>query len=141
MNPEGMALPSPQDLPKLEKQELIDLIVRQSQQLVRERQDSSKRLIESQAKCKAEMDRLRQTTHQHGQDLQNQNSALLQSLGRMKAENDELQRKVILLEARQEGVPRVPAQPADQSTAIPVSTQAPSLSGESIPMPPMRSGA
>ena len=133
MNPEGTALPSPQDLLKLEKPELIEQILRLSQQVVRERQDASRRSNDERAKCKQEMDRLRQTTHQHGQDLTNQNSALLQSLGRMKAENDELLRKLIMLEARGPEPARVQAQPSDPAPTIPLSTQAPALSGESVP--------
>ncbi len=143
MNQEGVNLPSPQDLPKLEKPELIDLIIRQSHQIIRERQVSAQKSAEESRRCKMEMDRLRQSTHQHGQDLTNQNSALLQSLGRMKAETDELMRKLIVLEARngQDAAPRVQAQPLDPGSTIQVSSQTPALSGENIPLPPTRNSS
>lgn len=138
MNPEGTKLPSPADPSKSDPKELLEQIRNLNQQLTRVRQESTRQISESQAKCKAEMDKLRQTTHQHGQDLQNQNSALLQSLGRMKAENDDLTRQLIVLQARAGNgeVARGSASPADSASTVAVLPQAPALGGESIPMPP-----
>lgn len=138
MNQDGVTLPSAPDPMKANPKDLLQEIGRLNQQLIRERQDSTRRLTESQAKCKGEMDRLRQTTFQHGKDLENQNSALLMSLGRLKEENDELKRQILTLQLQgSNGVARAQAQPVDAPPAtVAISPQAPSLGGEEIPLPP-----
>jgi hypothetical protein len=142
VNPEGIALPTPADPSKVDPKDLLDQISRLNAQIIRERQDATRRLTEERAKSRAEMDRLRHTTHQHGQDLQNQNSALLQSLGRMKAENDELRTQLIVLTAQGGNgtyttTPRTQATPVDPETTVAILPQGPTLSGEELP-PSMR---
>lgn len=138
MNLEGVAIPAVPDPSKSDPKALIEQISRLNQQLVRERQESTRRMTESQAKCKAEMDKLRQTTYQHGRDLENQNSALLQSLGRLKEENDELKRQLLTMQLQgSNGQPaRAQAQPVDPATTMPVVSQTPALGGEDVPLPP-----
>lgn len=133
MNPEGTPIPQQPEPLKDDPQVLKNEIIRLTRQIQAERQATAQTLASDRAKCKAEMDKLRQATSQHGRDLENQNSALLQSLGRMKAENDELQRKVMMLEvqsAQTQAIPRVQAEP---TSTVAVALQAPSLSGEAIP--------
>jgi chromatin segregation and condensation protein Rec8/ScpA/Scc1 (kleisin family) len=133
MNPEGVPIQQPEP-PKDDPQALKVEIMRLTRQIQAERQASAQTLATERAKGKAEMDKLRQATSQHGRDLENQNSALLQSLGRMKAENDELQRKVMMLEVQStqavQTVPRVQAEPTSTVAVLP---QVPALSGEAIP--------
>ncbi len=130
MNPEGV--PLPQQPASEDPAALKTEVTRLQRQLLSERQASTQTLATERAKCKAEMDKLRQSTYQHGRDLENQNQALLQSLGRMKAENDELQKRIYQLEARA-------TQEAGRSIAEPTSTvpvlgpQPPALSGGAIP--------
>lgn len=133
MIPEGVAIPQPEPL-KDDPQALKVEIMRLTRQIQTERQATAQTLGAERAKSKAEMDKLRQATSQHGRDLENQNSALLQSLGRMKAENDELQRKVMMLEVQSaqstQTLPRVQAEP---TSTVAVALATPALSGEAIP--------
>ncbi len=138
MNPEGVTLPTPSDPTKVDPKDLLDQISRLNGQIIRERQDATRRLTEERAKSRLELDRLRHTTHQHGQDLQNQNSALLQSLGRMKAENDELRTQIILMNAQGSNgtyaaTPRAQATPVDPESTVAILPQGPTLSGEELP--------
>lgn len=130
MNPEGVPLPAQpaSEDPAALKAEVQKL----SRQLLAERQSAAQMLASERAKCKAEMDKLRESTYQHRRDLENQNQALLQSLGRMKADYDELQRRVYQLEARStQEVARSIAEPT--STVQVMSAAPPALSGEAIP--------
>lgn len=131
MNPEGTPIPTPIDQSKDDPQVLRAEILRLSRQLQAERQAAAQTLASERNKWRAEMDKLRQATSQHGKDLENQNSALLQSLGRMKAENDELQRTIMRLEVR--GTQEVPRVQAEPTSTVPVMPTSPSLSGEAIP--------
>lgn len=137
MNPQGVPLPSVPDPSKADPKDLMEQIRTLSQQVIRERQESTRQLQSERAKCKAEMDKLRQTTYQHGRDLDSQNSALLQSLGRLKEENDDLKKQLLTLQLRGNGdLPRTQAQPIDPFATMPVLPQAPSLGGEEIPTQP-----
>jgi len=137
MNPDGITIPAVPDPAKHDPKELMEQIGRLNQQIVRERQDATKRLNDGMAKCKVEMDKLRQTTYQHGKDLDNQNSALLQSLGRLKEENDDLKKQILTLQL-QRGNGEVRAQPTESPVTVPVVPQSPSLGGEEIPHLPPR---
>lgn len=138
MNPEGVAIPAAPDPSKANPKELMEQIGRLNQQITRERQESTKRFNEGMARCKVEMDKLRQTTYQHNRDLENQNGALLQSLGRLKEENDDLKKQLLTLQLQgANGTPaRAQAQPVDPAPTMPVVSQTPALSGEDIPIPP-----
>lgn len=138
MNQDGVTLPSTPDPSKANPKDLLQEVGRLNQQLIRERQDATRKFTESQARCKAEMDKLRQTTFQHGKSLENQVSVLLESLSRMKEENDELKRQVWTLQSSN-GAVRAQAQPVDLNAppaTVAISPQAPSLGGEEIPLPP-----
>lgn len=132
MNPEGVPVPQQPEPLKDDPQALKSEIMRLTRQIQSERQASAQTLAAERAKSKAEMDKLRQATGQHGRDLENQNSALLQSLGRMKAENDLLQKQIMMLEIQgtQTQVPRVQAEP---TSTVQIALATPSLSGEAIP--------
>lgn len=131
MNPEGVPVPQQPEPLKDDPQVLKVEIMRLTRQIQAERQAAAQMLAGERVKSKAEMDKLRQATSQHGRDLENQNSALLQSLGRMKAENDELQRKVMMLEVQgAQTLPRVQAEP---TSTVAVALATPALSGEAIP--------
>jgi cell division protein FtsB len=134
MNPEGV--PLPQQPASEDPVALKAEVSRLTRQILAERQSSGQTITAERAKWKAEMDKLRQSTYQHGRDLENQNQALLQSLGRMKAENDELQKRIYQLEARvtqdngrsvAEAVPTLPVlgptPPVLQGGAIPTPKQ------------------
>lgn len=140
MNTDGVTIPSAPDPSKANPKDLLQQIGQLNQQLIRERQEATRKYTESQTRCKAEMDRLRQTTYQHGKDLENQVSVLLQSLGRMKEENDELKRQILTLQLQgSNGIARAQAQPVDGAAppaTVAISPQAPSLGGEEIPLPP-----
>lgn len=139
MNPQGVPLPSVPDPSKADPKDLMEQIRTLSQQVIRERQEATRLLQGERAKCKAEMDKLRQTTYQHGRDLESQNSALLQSLGRLKEENDDLKKQLLTLQLRGSNgaeIPRSQAQPIDPSATMPVLPQTPSLGGEEIPTQP-----
>jgi hypothetical protein len=138
MNPDGVQIPSTPDPSKQDPKQLMEQVARLTRQLTVERQQAAATLAQDRLKCKAEMDKLRQTTWQHSKDLGDQNSALLQALGRAKAENDELQKKIMMLELRlgngaREDLPRVQAEPA---ATIAVTPSSPALGGEEIPLPP-----
>lgn len=133
MNPEGVPVPLQPEPLKDDPQVLKEKIIQLTRQIQSERQAAAQTLASAQAKSRAEMDKLRQATGQHGRDLENQNSALLQSLGRMKAETDELQKRIMMLEIQgSQGQPiaRVQAEP---TSTVPIALGAPALSGEAIP--------
>lgn len=130
MNPEGVVVPQQPEPLKDDPQALKVEIMRLARQIQSERQAAAQTLSAERAKSKAEMDKLRQATGQHGRDLENQNSALLQSLGRMKAENDELQKKIMMLEIQGQAPHRVQAEP---TSTVPVALGMPVLGGEAIP--------
>lgn len=138
MNQEGVAIPPMSDPAKANPKDLLEQIARLNQRLIQERQEATRRLSDSQAKCKAEMDKLRQTTYQHGKDLEYQNSALLTSLGRLKEERDKFEKNVLELQFQIQTrgeTSRAQAVPVDSPT-VPVVSQAPVLGGEELPMPP-----
>jgi septal ring factor EnvC (AmiA/AmiB activator) len=142
MNTEGVTLPTTPDPSKANPKDLMAEISKLNQQLLRERQEATRKLTESLAKSKAELDRLRQTTYQHGKDLENQNSALLLSLGRLKEERDQLQQTVYQLQAQLQArgpeIPRAQAQPVDggPTSTVQLMPQTTPLGGEEIPIPP-----
>lgn len=130
MNPEGLPVPQQPEPLKDDPQVLKSEIMRLARQIQSERQAAAQTLSGERSKAKADMDKLRQATGQHGRDLENQNSALLQSLGRMKAENDELQKRIMMLEIQGQSPHRVQAEP---TSTVAVALVSPMLGGESIP--------
>jgi small-conductance mechanosensitive channel len=90
MNQDGVTLPTAPDPSKANPKDLLQQIGQLNQQLIRERQESTRRLTESQAKCKGEMDRLRQiaATVPGKEALMKQSSGELESRekGMLKAE-------------------------------------------------------
>lgn len=135
MNPDGVPIPTAPHAPKEDPRLLQDQIDRLTRQLAIDRQTAVQTLTNERAKCKAEMDKLRDSTYRHGKDLKSQNEALLQSLGRLKEENDELREKLLTLQLKASSeAPRAIAEPL---STVPVMPSSPTLSGDAIPtMPP-----
>jgi chromosome segregation ATPase len=89
-----------QDPKKLEQKELLDRLQKSTAELGDVRRAAERRVLEVEAKSRADLDRLRSVTADHAKGLREENAALVKSLVRLQADVDALREENAILKGR-----------------------------------------
>jgi hypothetical protein len=89
-----------QDPKKLDPKELLERLQKATTELGDVRRAAERRVLEVEAKSRADLDRLRSVTADHAKGLREENSALVKSLVRLQADVDTLREENAVMKGR-----------------------------------------